>query len=126
MKHFSKVLSSTQSHSPQPLGAVEKLELPNNRKEGEREAGRVFRLFELFDRGEGVRGDQDEASTLPSPEWCWLLRCLSNAPAYGYQLAARIPDEGQGGGGVNSLEVTGARPDGPHGAHNRVIHRGGG
>lgn len=51
MKHFLKVLSSTQSHSQRTAGHVEKLELPNNRKGGGNEAGRVFRLFELFDRG---------------------------------------------------------------------------
>jgi hypothetical protein len=77
MKHFLKVLFSTQSHSPQSLGAVEKLELPNNRKGFEREEVRVFRLFELFDRGD----------------------CVS-----GYTLAANTSG-GKGRGGIESLEA---------------------
>ncbi len=107
MKHFSKVLSSTQTHSPRTAGYVEKLELPNNPKDSQIEPARVFRLFELFDRGECVSGDQDKGGTLPSLAWCLALCSLSNAPSDDYTTAAR---QQSGCGGAKCLQTL---PKGP-------------
>ena len=52
MKLFSKVFIYIQLHGLEPSGGVEKLELPNNPEGIQFEVDSVFRLFELFDRGE--------------------------------------------------------------------------
>lgn len=55
IKLFLKVFIYIQLVNLRRYGPVEKLELPNNRKATTFEARRVFRLFELFDRGRCAR-----------------------------------------------------------------------
>lgn len=112
MKHFSKVLSSTQSDTAQAAGYVEKLELPKNAEVFQVEPDPVFRLFELFDRAECVGDAQDEGASLPSLAWCWALCSLSNAPADVYSVVAGHQADCAARIGGGSIEVArGNRPD---------------